>query len=237
MSYKKEILSLISKTDIIISDLDKTLCRGRVSESIGAGYIRKEIKTGNYLRAAGAIKHAVDIKMMLRRMNGAQDAEVIGLKRFYEILIDYGLGDASTMSYFSTNHVRNKMIPSVLDVVNPFSMPKIIVTLSGSIGAEVAKSFFGFDYVLSNKDQFNEDGKLTGIKIKMMTGMDKIEAVREVIKQFGVPINRCTVIGDGVADIPLLKEAKVKIASPFASKSVFALPEIIKLKPIFDTVH
>lgn len=228
MSRISAINDSVSKTKCIISDLDNTLCKGRVSESIGIGYIKKDIVDGNYARAFRGLNGALKIIMMLRK-GDENTKDIDGLKMFYETLIENHIGDAALMERFSRTHMLRKSIPPVAEMVCNAQIPSILATQSGSTAAHSAKSLFRFTEVISNLDIFDNNGRLMGIKVIMANGESKLELVKSALDRLNIRIRDCTVVGDSVVDVPMLMSARIRVASPFAKKSVLELPNIIAL--------
>jgi hydroxymethylpyrimidine pyrophosphatase-like HAD family hydrolase len=163
--------------------------------------------------------------------NHAKDtAEADEIRQFYQILVKNGLGTREEMAAYAHKYMLEHAIGPVAEVVTTSrNMFKLIATQEGSTAAYTAKYIFDFDDFVSNEDLFDREGKLVGIDITIHTGKDRLEKVQRALARKEIVLRNCTAIGDGLADIPVLMEAKVKLASPDATKEVLAIPGIIGL--------
>ena len=228
------VLREMERTSSFVSDLDGTLCHGRLTAGgMGFRYLDNDVSwpwnAHNYPRALRGIIGIAKIKFMLKK--GAATAETDGIKLLYDILVQNGLGERSEMLRYAWDYMLSHKIDSVVKLVAniPENKFRIIATLAGSTGAQVAKSHLDFHDFVSNIDTFDARDRLTGITILMRTGEDKARCVGDELIRKGLHLKRSAVIGDGPGDIPMLMEAKVKIASPDAKPEVLAIPGIMRL--------
>ena len=219
----------IDKTSAIVFDGDGTLWKGRWLEGLGYRYMKRSIETHNYIKAVKGAVGAIRLRRLLREHQASDTAETEGLMLFYDILVKNGLGERYYMANYAEWYMEKNRIWQTVDIVNLPCKFKIIATLGGSTGADSARALFGLDESVSNIDIFDKN-KLKGIKIVMADGEDKVRETWNKLCTYGIRLSDCTVIGDCIADIPMLVEGKVRIASPEARPEVLAIPGIINLK-------
>jgi hypothetical protein len=234
MAVDKALITSVSKKQGFVSDADNTLYRGRWVEG-GLGYklIREAWDAHNYGLVFRGVWGAAQVKLLLRKEKLNVTREVDGLKLFYGILVRNGLGDCTQMAAYARSYISQNYINSAQCLLNqlPNGMPKIIVTLGGDTGAGVSKWLFNFNGAVSNTDLFYPNGRLAGIKVDIRTGEDKARAAWKAAKQFGIELSNCAVMGDGLADIQMLMDSGLPIASPYADPEVLkAVPNIIQLE-------
>ena len=167
--------------------------------------------------------------------------EIERLKSLYDIFARYGPNERE-MSLLSLEYFRASGVAEVFNIVHAvhsihFShsmpKPKVIVTLGGSTGARAAAKQFGPVAIISNEDLFDKKGRLTGMKISMYNGRDKLARASEAMQEAGVGglVSKCTVIGSEREDIEMLLDAQVPIASPYACQEVLTtVPNIINMR-------
>ena len=227
----------VGRTAALVADADGTLWHGRwVEKGLGYKYLANDLNwpwnAHNYPRAMRAVVGVVNIKLLLKKSKDKDTAEADGLRLFYDILVRNGLGQRNEMTDYARTYMTENMINPVFSVKVDFGDQKfsLIATQGGSTGAETARTRFGFNAVVSNQDIFDQSGRLRGIKIAMPDGEAKVRMVWDELNKRGISLRQSTAIGDGLADIPMLMEAKVKLASPDAKPEVLAIPGIIRLE-------
>ncbi len=236
MTIRDSILRDMKPTHALVSDLEGTLSKGRWAQSYGYSMLASTFKRGELVKSAGLVLDVMRIKGILRRKGHRDSIESDGLKLFYDVVIKHNEGARSEMQAAALKHFKDNPIPIVMGLAKSYlSGPKIIATQGGSTGAEVAAKHFGFDDFVSNIDLFDftkKDPKLTGINLDLYHGEDKARAVSETLFNYGIRLKDCAVMGDSAADIPMLTQARVKIASPYAKPEVLAIPGIIPLSEL-----
>jgi len=63
-----------------------------------------------------------------------------------------------------------------------------------------------FDWVAGNRLRFR-DGRVSGMHVRLPTAMSKVACVR----QAGIDLESCAVVGDGYTDLPLLDRAAIPV--------------------------
>lgn len=87
-----------------------------------------------------------------------------------------------------------------------------IISAGISILADRIKEELGIDYSFANKLLIDEDEMLTGEGEEVVRLSAKVEALHILVLSEGITTKQCIVVGDGVYDIPLFKEAGFSIA-------------------------
>ena len=87
-----------------------------------------------------------------------------------------------------------------------------IISAGIAILADRIKEELGIDYSFANKLLIDEDGMLTGEGEEVVRLSTKVEALHKLVLSEGITTSQCLVVGDGVYDIPLFKEACFSIA-------------------------
>ena len=238
VTLKDSIMRDVRQTSALVSDLDGTLSKGRWIQS-GYGYplLQREFKSGHLIKSAGLVLDVARIKLLLRKNKGKDTAEADGLKLFYDILIKHKEGYEGDLVWHARKYFESNAISPTVEIANAYvSGPKFIATQSGSTGAQAAVEHFSFGGAVSNIDRFGygrKGNRLVGINMIIRTGEDKERLIGErLLSGFHIRLSECAVMGDGLADIPLLMAARVRIASPEAKPEVLALPGIIPLSEL-----
>lgn len=221
------------KVDALIADLDNTLCEGRVAQGIGKSYLVRELLRGNFDTFSEGWKGAKRVRAVVKAAGVNGEAE--GLREFYAVLTSLGVGEKHEMYRFARKYVGDYAIREVQafmkDVAN--GTPKILSTVGGSTAAIAAGTYFGIAHTVSNKDLFSPDGRLSGVKLLIRNGEEKLSATEELLEQMNIRLSRCVVIGDSAVDIPLLKAAGLGYASPFATEEVRNVPGVTQLRMLY----
>ncbi len=229
-------LQLIRTRPATIVDGDNTLWRGRAAEGIGKHLLRKELgrlHLGNVLRGMGG-KQEVD---MIVRTAGGAEGEIKGQQRFYQILIETGLGNRATMTEAVTHFITGHRVERVFDMVSLMldgGYPAFLATASGTTAARFTQ-YMLFPSPLtgsvSNVEIFaSKTEKLVDFRTPISSGEEKLAAVERMLERYGIQVGDCRVIGDSELDIPLLRAAREPLASPLAVEAVRMLPKIIQIR-------
>src|SRR5271154_6404496 len=91
-----DIMSDTSKVRAVIVDGDNTLWRGRAAEGIGKAYLLRELKRLNLPTFYRGYKGAKEVMAIVKEVGGVE-GEIKGQKRFYEVLVENGLGTKEGM--------------------------------------------------------------------------------------------------------------------------------------------
>ncbi len=221
----------MSVIDAVVVDGDRTLWKGNATEALGKAYLVKAFrelnlyKTVNYAFGMGCVSFIV---------NARKDSDGIpeGQRKFYEVLIENGMGTRDEMSDIVGRHIRNNIVEKVGKIVDYYvtgDIPVLLSTMAGSTIADYAKYNFGLTETASNTEIFDNSGKLVGFDAKITCGESKLALTEEALDRRGLKLWKCMVIGDSIHDIPMLQSAKIAMASPFASEEVLALKRIMRV--------
>lgn len=257
-----------TKVQAVIVDGDKTLWRGRAAEGIGKAYLLEELRHLHFSTFIRGVKGAKEVKAIVRDVGGVV-GEIQGQKRFYEVLVENGLGTKEGMYKHARGHIDSHIIESVNDLVYKNleqGIPVFLATASGTSAASYAirrleyiqgrevrmaavesdmsdsgvesainlslKAFNKFRLAdgVFNTETFDENEKLTGIEMTITTGENKLAATVAMLDKFNIRVGDCMMVGDSGLDVPLLRSAKVAIASPFANEEVKAVKGIVPIR-------
>jgi len=261
------------KVQAVVVDGDNTLWKHGVAEGIGRSYLIRELKNGNLGTFFRGFKGAIEVKRTVAKLGGAE-GEAEGMKLFYQVLVDNGLGTYREMSALARKHIDRNSIESVSDLVLDKlenRVPVFLSTMSGTTSAlyairrfaEIERlEFYGtvadirkltgnafetamdigpkmFNQFLMTGAVYNKElyegggeltGKLTGIEMRITSGESKLGYTMDMLEIHNFKIGDCMVIGDGDADIPMLRAAKVAVASPCANDKVKQIKGITLLR-------
>jgi phosphoserine phosphatase len=82
-----------------------------------------------------------------------------------------------------------------------------LITGSLDVIANYIGEKLGFDYVMANKLVVKE-GKLTGeVESPIIDAKSKLDALREICKREGIPLDECIAVGDGANDLLIVRDA------------------------------
>ncbi len=229
------------KNDILIAHLDKakallldgdgTIWKGSVSKGIGIGYLMRSAAALNVGSFKSLVRGAREIS---RRISNSSDPECLskGLEELYALLSRNNLGTKSEMMAFSVSYINRHTIPEMRYLMHEVSRtrPLFLITISGSTSSIAAKSALPLTDFVSNEDIFNDSGKLTGVNLIVRNGDDKVAKTHYLLKKYGLQIRDCAAFGDGEVDMPLLKAAKISVASPYAQDAVKGETDFVMLR-------
>jgi hypothetical protein len=224
-------IECVQKPQAIIFDGDDTAWEKRLAMAIGKAYLKREAGHLRFDRVLSGINGSLKVNDIAKK--GGENKEFDGLLAFYNVLIKNKLGKKPEMYAYAANHIRKHMIREVTDLLaqaNP-EIPKILVSLGGSTGIEAARDIFKPKYTISNRDLFDiTSGRLSGLDPVVKNGDQKLNAVKAILETIDARIERCTMIGNGDDDIPLLKASGYKLISRRSSDQVLAMKGVIELR-------
>ena len=96
-------------------------------------------------------------------------------------------------------------------ILRGMDLTPVIVTGGFDIFALRAETELGVDHVYCNHLD-EEDGRVTGVKLPVITPNAKADILRNLAGKQGTPRNLCIAVGDGANDIPMLRAAGLGIA-------------------------
>ena len=211
---RERIVRAMSRTRMVFYDGDDTLWKGMIAEGIGKGFMIEALRRGDLGVVGAGILGSLEVKGMLR--NG-KDADA--LRRFYDILIENGLGDEVDIRRLARTYIRTHELGEVSGLRREVDLPSILITKGGSTGADVAAGYFKMERYVANEDMFDARMRINGVNLKVRNGRDKLMLAIEIAGSLD-EIKRSTVIGNDDADILLMSEAGFSVASPYATKEV-----------------
>lgn len=262
-------MSETTKVQAVIVDGDNTLWRGRAAEGIGKAYLLRELKHFHLPTFFRGLEGAKQVNAIVREVGGVE-GEMQGQKRFYEILVENGLGTKKGMYQYASRYIDSHLVWNVSDLLYKNldqEIPVFLATASGTSAASYAIS--RLEYIqgrelrmaavecidltdrgvenaikmsqsmfkkfrlangVFNSETFDKDGRLTGIEMTITTGENKLAATVTMLDKFNIRVGDCMMVGDSGLDVPLLKSAKVAIASPFANEEVKAVKGIMPIR-------
>ena len=216
--------------DAVVTDGDNTLWKGAVSTAIGKEYLAKAFREYDVPAFVSGAARAAQVLLMAKFMG--HEGPSAGQKRFYNTLIANGIGRKNELCAFAGQHIRNNTIEKVENIVRYYSVgsiPVFLSTMAGTTAAEYATESFRLAGSVSNTEMFDSSGRLVEFSVTMYNGEEKLANTESMVNKYNVMLRDCMVIGDSANDIPLLKSAKIALASPFASDEVLALKRITRL--------
>lgn len=234
MNYKD-----LNSCEALLCDGDDSLWKKKITEGICKDYLSDEL--ADALNSVISLNFDAGKDHLAKFYNGAVGAldvlsivkkdpiygEANGLKRAYEILVENGLGTKEKMKYFAKKHIEKKKIKGAKELIEKWYPKKsFLATLAGSSAAKAAKEYFEMNDCVSNIDNFDKNGNLTGVNLILRNGEDKLNAVNEMLKKYGLEVSHCAFIADSTNDIPLAQEVKLLIASPFAIGEIKNMADI-----------
>jgi hydroxymethylpyrimidine pyrophosphatase-like HAD family hydrolase len=216
-------------TDAIIVAGNNTLWRGNVAAGIRKEYVIRRALAFDFAAVKASLRGTKHVKEVVKASGVNGEAE--GLKALYQVLTENGMGRESEMRAYAYKYIRRHEITAVRAIIVD-AKPDILThlaTIGGSTAANVAETYFNIFHCVSNRDIF-QDGWLAGIELLVRNGEEKLSATVSRLEEFNLKIERCAVIGASEEDIPLLKAAGQRFASPMANDEVKRIPGITQIR-------
>jgi hypothetical protein len=219
MSSASQILRHVQSMRGAVTDGDRTAWKGNAAElGIGVPYIISALLRANLVTAARGVKGYLDVKKAVKGLPD-REKDAKGLELFYEKLRASKLGEPVQMYLMAKEYIEGHRVKATWELLTGFSGPRFLASMNGSNVALAAGVVFKFTDFVSNQDLFS-GGKLKGVSIRMGNGEDKCREAWNMLSRYGLRLNQCFALGDSVSDIPMLREAGLAIASPFATAEV-----------------
>jgi hypothetical protein len=222
----------MSVIDAVVVDGDWTMWKRSTTEALGREYLVKAVRELKLYKAANYAFGIACVKCMTNA-NGDSDRIPNGQRKFYEVMAENNIGVKEEMNSIVGRHIRKNAIEKVAKIVDYYATgdtPVFLSTMAGSTTAEYAKYNFRLTDTVSNAERFDNSGKLIGFDARITCGESKLALTEEALDRYGLKLRNCMVIGDSVYDMPMLRSAKIAMASPFASEKVLALKRIVRLE-------
>lgn len=222
----------MNKIEAVVVDGDGTMWKRSTTEALGRWYLVKAVRELQFRKVANCALGMASAELMLI-VRGASNGIPHGQKKFYDMLVENGMGMKEEMHEIVGGHMRNNVVERVGGIVNYYvaeGIPAFLATMAGSTTADYAKYNFRLTDTVSNAEIFDNSGKLIGFDARITCGESKLAHAEEALGRHGLKLWNCIAIGDSVHDIPMLKSAKIAMASPFASEKVLALKRIVRLE-------
>jgi hypothetical protein len=220
------------KARVLILGGNGTLWKGNIDEKVVASSLNRELLRASF----GGKKHLDNFKNGKAHMERLQKelaakgdySEVIDSVRFYDVLIDLGLGREDEMYKDALRYIRRhpvKKVPEILRRIKDGSLRgngwiTMLSTMSGSTAAKAAADYFKIDYFISNIDVFGElqitdssassVGKLMRLELPLNSGEAKKRwTVKFLEQKLGIELSEeSMVLGFGAGDTALLEKVK-----------------------------
>lgn len=215
----KVIERVHGRLKVFTSNLDKSLTEGNVADKgIGIPYIMQARESGNYgLVVNGAIGY-LQVKYAVWK-NPELDHTVDGLEIFYSKLKKAHIGREDEMVQMAQNYITTHSLRSTVEIMQDFPS-RFLVTSNGSSVAQAAVRTYKMVNFISNEDIFGEDGLISGVKVNIRDGEDKVKGLHDMLKGFSIELKDCVYVGDSKVDVPVMQLVGFPIASPFATDEV-----------------
>ncbi len=208
----------------VVIDGDRTAWKGNAAEmGIGIPYILSALRRVNLVTATKGIRGYFEVKKLVKSLP-AEERDVKGLILFYRKLSESKLGRPTEMYLMAQSYLQTHRIKESWQILMGFTGPRFLASMNGSNVALAASAIFRFDDFVSNQDLF-EGGRLSGVSVRMRNGEDKLREVSNMLSKLGIRLNQCFAIGDSITDIPMLREAGLAIASPFATPEIMGISD------------
>ena len=223
----------MTKISAMVVDGDKTLWEGRALEGICKAYLRQETMKLHLPTVYRAIRGVCEVKAIVKRYDGNVEGEMLGQKRAYEVLVENGLGRKDEMYSFAGSYINGQVIRNVSDLIVEkirFGIPVFLATASGTSAEMYSMNHFHLKDAVSNKELFDEKGRLSGVELIITNGENKLDATKAMLDGYNMRLGDCVVVGDSKLDIPMLKAAGFPMASPFATDEVKAIRGIVQIR-------
>lgn len=224
-----------SKATVI--DGDGTLWKGMVSTSVGEGLLHSEAKkalagalrlsfkesTEHFATLRRGIEESRRINRIFKENYLGYDSEIAGLERFYSMLKELEIGTSWEMHALARKHIMENKVGRIVAYIRSAQLhnePVFLSTASGSSAASEAARLYDLNGIFSSTEKFEND-KIAGLSINFRTPEEKLHYTEEGLqKKFGISVVDCVVIGNSWLDYDLLKNARISVASPYATDEI-----------------
>ncbi|UCF50434.1 MAG: HAD-IB family phosphatase [Thermoplasmatales archaeon] len=215
----------LDKLEMVIFDMD-----GVLTDIISSWkYIHDFFKTSNQRSVDNYLKGKIDDMEFIKRDVSLwiENGKLITQDRLNQILSDVPLmkGADECIKIISQNNIKTAIVSAGLDL----------------LANKTAKEL-GIDYVKSNGIKTDENGRLTGEGILNVRLMYKDLAVKSLLSDLKIPLERVASVGNSCFDIPMLEITGLSVAfNPSDDCTIEAADYVVKEKdlskilPVFDS--
>ena len=219
--YKTEKLK---ELELVLFDMD-----GVLTDIISSWkYIHDYFKTSNDRSVNEYLRGKIDDMEFIKRDVSLwkENGKLVTADRLIEILSDVPLmkGAEKCISTLRDSNIRTAIVSAGLEI------------LADRVARELK-----IDYVKSNGIKTDKSGRLTGEGILNVRLMYKDLAVKSLLKELKIPLNRVASVGNSCFDIPMLEITSMSIAfNPFDDCTIeaadyhFFEKDLSKILPVFD---
>lgn len=218
--YRETVVDKISARKALIVQ-GGTLWEGKPSQAVTLMLLERRWKSQSYLKSAmGRINLLRSLVYLKTEDIETRDAASVGYA--YNALVDMAVTKEELTGLYR-DYLDANTSKGLASIIRMLDIPKILITMEGSVLADMAKERAGFDYVLSNKEEFSEDGKLRGIAFTMEASYDMKTRLMGFLRNQGAKLGECAYVAKGVRDMPLMREEGVlSLSAPGSDKAVKA---------------
>jgi phosphoserine phosphatase len=215
----------LDKLEMVIFDMD-----GVLTDIISSWkYIHDFFKTSNQRSVDKYLKGKIDDMEFIKRDVSLwiENGKLITQDRLNQILSDVPLmkGADECIKIINQNNIKTAIVSAGLDLL-----------------ANKTAKVLGIDYVKSNGIKTDEDGRLTGEGILNVRLMYKDLAVKSLLSDLKIPLERVASVGNSCFDIPMLEITGLSVAfNPSDDCTIEAADFVVKEKdlskilPVFDS--
>lgn len=218
------ILNRIRDTKALFVDGGGTLWDGKLTVGVARGLLRKRLDEGRGAELAVGTLGLLRSWIILKTGDPIT-SDARALKQAYKSFVRMG-ATKDELYELSRAYIDRHVVGQVTAILDAIEMPKILLTVEGSVAALVAKEKLGLSDAVANEVVFGKGGILREIRIKLRDGGDKLLLAKKAAWRYGILLGECTYIANAERDIPLMKEVGLPISAPGSAREVV---EVAKL--------
>jgi phosphoserine phosphatase len=248
MSFMHKVVEMAKKSNCkgTVVDVDKTTHYDRFAESIGYGFLKRELKRLNLGNFLSGLKGALEIRSDYMK-NNDEEKDARCLEKLFHVLGKTGNADRNYAYAVASKHGEEKELPGVKGFIQELKTigPVFISTSGCDIAADIVMNKYGLDgwssnpltyrngnnEIISEPIAFLKDGKLegyaqfgncnpiiNGCKTVIRNSKDKKEYTEKLLDKFGLELSEVLSIGNDDNDSLILENSRISASSPLADE-------------------
>ncbi len=209
----------------VVMDLDQSLIHGTLTGDIGFKFLELEKNKGHDDHYKLGMENVVKILEITLNEGVAE-----GLRYFFDVIGKTGCALYTTFFDLAKDAIKEAELPGAeafVKYIKEKELKPFISSMGCDIGVKAAVEYFGCKDGIGNPVIYcPEKSIIQYCKIEMRNGEEKLEKTREMLKRHGLDISEALVLGNDELDYPMMKAARLSVASPLADEEAKQIANI-----------